>query len=81
MLGISWVARHGVNLFALRLLGSGFSAGTLMVDIAGSFTKVEGHGITNINTDTARAEGWATKAFRLHASCVLFARFRGRLSG
>jgi hypothetical protein len=22
--GISWVARHGVNLFALRLLGSGF---------------------------------------------------------
>jgi CrcB protein len=29
--GIGAVPRHGVNLFALHLLGSGFPAGTLIV--------------------------------------------------
>jgi CrcB protein len=34
--GIGGAARHGVNLFALRLFGPGFPAGTLIVNIAGS---------------------------------------------
>ena len=34
--GIGGAARHGVNLLALRLLGTGFPAGTLIVNIAGS---------------------------------------------
>lgn len=34
--GIGGAARHGVNVVALRLLGSGFPYGTLTVNIAGS---------------------------------------------
>lgn len=35
--GIGGALRHGVNLTALKLLGSGFPFGTLAVNIAGSF--------------------------------------------
>ena len=35
--GLGGAARHGVNLLALRLIGSGFPAGTLIVNIVGSF--------------------------------------------
>ena len=34
--GIGGVLRHGVNLGALRLFGSGFPYGTLIVNVAGS---------------------------------------------
>lgn len=36
--GIGGVLRHGMNLAALRYLGSGFPFGTLAVNILGSFT-------------------------------------------
>lgn len=35
--GIGGALRHGVNVAALRLLGSGFPYGTLTVNVAGSF--------------------------------------------
>ena len=34
--GIGGALRHGINVLALRLLSSGFPAGTLIVNIAGS---------------------------------------------
>jgi CrcB protein len=34
--GIGGAARHGVNVLALRLLGPGFPAGTLAVNVLGS---------------------------------------------
>jgi CrcB protein len=34
--GLGGALRHGVNVAALRLLGSGFSYGTLIVNIVGS---------------------------------------------
>jgi fluoride exporter len=35
--GLGGALRHGVNVAALRLLGSGFPYGTLTVNIVGSF--------------------------------------------
>lgn len=36
--GIGGMARHGINLAAFRLLGAGgFPAGTLLINVAGSF--------------------------------------------
>ena len=35
--GIGAASRHSVNVFAARILGSGFPSGTLIVNIAGSF--------------------------------------------
>lgn len=35
--GIGGAMRHGVNIFAAKLLGAGFPFGTLIVNIAGSF--------------------------------------------
>ena len=35
--GIGGMLRHGVNLAAARLFGLGFPAGTLIVNVAGSF--------------------------------------------
>ena len=35
--GIGGALRHGVNLGAARLFGLGFTAGTLIVNVAGSF--------------------------------------------
>lgn len=35
--GIGGVLRHGVNMFAPRLLGIGFPGGTLFINVLGSF--------------------------------------------
>lgn len=35
--GLGGVLRHGVNLVSLALVGSGFPAGTLAINLAGSF--------------------------------------------
>jgi fluoride exporter len=36
--GIGGALRHGVNLFAARMLGTGFPFGTLAVNVSGSLT-------------------------------------------
>lgn len=35
--GIGAAGRHGVNIAAARLLGTGFPAGTMLVNVSGSF--------------------------------------------
>ena len=36
--GVGGAVRHGVNIWAARLLGTGFPVGTLIINIAGSLT-------------------------------------------
>jgi fluoride exporter len=53
--GLGGAARHGVNLVALRLLGSGFPYGTLVVNVSGSLVMGLMAGIFALRADPGQS--------------------------